>query len=24
LTPGFTYSPGIYTMEVIFTIAEDL
>ncbi|OEK05699.1 hypothetical protein [Roseivirga misakiensis] len=24
LTPGFTYSPGIYTMEVLFTIAEDL
>lgn len=24
LIPGFTYSPGIYTMEVLFTIAEDL
>lgn len=24
LSPGFTYSPGIYTMTVLFTIAEDL
>lgn len=24
LTPGFDYSPGIYTLTVLFTIAEDL
>ena len=24
LTPGFGYSPGIYTMTVLFTLAEDL
>lgn len=24
LSPGFDYSPGIYTMTVLFTIAEDL
>ena len=24
LVPGLSYSPGIYTLEVVFTIAEDL
>lgn len=24
LTPGFNYSPGIYSLTVLFTIAEDL